>query len=141
MATFLFIRKVHFFYKILCTDKSLCSIMDLSRGGISGKTIYESIKLDIEKIITTLPKLKEIEIRGHRKLKNIRGRIINATIYKETNKYYVSLCIEEQTIKPKLIPTSIVGIDVGIKTLVTSSNGKIYKTPKQIKKYLEIIKG
>ena len=115
--------------------------MDLSRGGISGKTIYESIKLDIEKIITTLPKLKEIEIRGHRKLKNIRGRIINATIYKETNKYYVSLCIEEQTIKPKLIPTSIVGIDVGIKTLVTSSNGKIYKTPKQIKKYLEIIKG
>ena len=104
-------------------------------------TTYESIKLDLEKRIITLPKLKEIEIRGYRKLKEIKGRIINATIYKEVNKYYVSLCIEEQTIKTKLVSTSIVGIDVGIKTLVTTSNRKIYKNPKQIKKYEKKIKG
>ena len=52
-------------------------------------TTYESIKVDLEKRIITLPKLKEIEIRGYRKLKEIKGRIISATIYKEANKYYV----------------------------------------------------
>ena len=35
------------------------------------------------------PKLKEIKIIEYRKLDKIEGRIINATIYKETNKYIV----------------------------------------------------
>ncbi len=105
------------------------------------KITYESIKLDLEKRMITLPKLKEMKIRGYRKLRKIDGRTINATVYKEANKYYVSLCIEEQTTIPKQIPTSIVGIDLGIKTLVTASSGKIYKNPKQIKRYEKKIKG
>lgn len=102
---------------------------------------YESIKLDLERRIIKLPKLKEVNIRGYRKLKQINGRIINATIYKEANRYYVSVCVEEEVIAPSFIPTSIIGIDVGIKDLVITSEGKIYKSPKQIKKYEEKIKG
>lgn len=102
---------------------------------------YESIKLDLERRIIKLPKLKEVNIRGYRKLKQINGRIINATIYKEANRYYVSVCVEEVVIAPSFIPTSIIGIDVGIKDLVITSEGKIYKNPKQIKKYEEKIKG
>lgn len=104
-------------------------------------TKYESIKLDLEARTIKLPKLKEIKIRGYRNLKEIKGRIINATIYKEANKYYVSICVEEEVIKPILTPTNIVGIDVGIKDLVITSEGKIYKNPKQIKKYENKIKG
>ena len=48
--------------------------------------------------IKQLPKLKEIPIRGYRDLKEFKGRIINATIYKEASKYYVSLCVEEDII-------------------------------------------
>ncbi len=102
---------------------------------------YESIKLDLEKRTITLPKLKEIKIKGYRNLKRINGRIISATIYKEADKYYVSLCVEEEVITPLFIPASIVGIDVGIKELVVTSEGKIYKNQKQIKKYEEKIKG
>ena len=102
---------------------------------------YESIKLDLEKRTITLPKLKEIKIKGYRNLKRINGRIISATIYKEADKYYVSLCLEEEVITPLFIPASIVGIDVGIKELVVTSEGKIYKNQKQIKKYEEKIKG
>ena len=47
-----------------------------------GKT-YNSIEIDLNKKIIKLPKLKEIKIRGYRKLKNINGKIINATIIKE----------------------------------------------------------
>lgn len=102
---------------------------------------YESIKLDLEKRIIKLPKLKEVKIKGYRNLKKINGRIINATIYKEANKYYVSICVEEEIIIPTLIPTSIIGIDVGIRDLVITSEGKIYGNPKQIKKYEDKIKG
>jgi len=42
-----------------------------------------------------LPKLKKIKIRGYRNLDKIDGRIINATIYKEASKYYVSICVEQ----------------------------------------------
>ena len=58
--------------------------------------VYENIKLDLENKIIILPKLKEVKIRGYRKLKNINGRIINATITKEkSGKYYVSVVYEE----------------------------------------------
>ena len=44
-----------------------------------GNTYY-NIKLDLENHTITLPKLKEIKIRGYRNLNKIDGRIINATV-------------------------------------------------------------
>ena len=43
----------------------------------------------------TLPKLKEIKIKGYRKTKEIKGRIINATVSREINRYYVSVLYEQ----------------------------------------------
>ena len=102
---------------------------------------YESIKIALNNKTITLPKLKEVKIRGYRKLNKINGRIINATIYKEADKYYVSICVEEAVIVPTFVPTSIVGVDVGIKNLAILSDGTIYKNPKQIEKYEKKIKG
>ena len=77
-----------------------------------------------------------VDIRGYRNLKEIDGRIINATIEKETtDKYYVSLVVEElEIIKEKIIPNSIVGIDLGIKDLVVTSDGEKYKNPREIER-------
>lgn len=47
-----------------------------------GKT-YENIKLDLINKTITLPKLKKVKIKGYRKLTNIEGRIINATVSKK----------------------------------------------------------
>jgi len=55
--------------------------------------IYNSIEINLKENLIKLPKLKEIKIRGYRKLDKIEGRIINATIYKEVDKYYVSVCV------------------------------------------------
>lgn len=105
-----------------------------------GKT-YNSISVDMQKRIIKLPKLKEIEIRGYRKIKEIKGRIINATVTKEANKYYVSICVEEEKIIPTVIPTKIVGIDLGIKNLVITSDGETIENKKLIEKYERKIKG
>ena len=58
---------------------------------------YSNILLDLKNKKIKLPKLGLIHIRGYRNLKEIRGRIINATVIKETTgKYYVSVVIEEK---------------------------------------------
>ena len=105
-----------------------------------GKT-YNSIEIDLEKRIIKLPKLKELPIRGYRNLKDINGRIINATIYKEAEKYYVSICVEEETLIPNIIPKAIVGIDLGIKDLLVVSDGTTIENKKYIEKYEKKLKG
>ncbi len=102
---------------------------------------YNSISIDLKKRIIKLPKLKEINIRGYHHLKKFNGRIINATIYKEAGKYYVSLCVEEDKIIPNVIPSNIVGIDLGIKDLVITSSYEKYINNKYIKKYEQKIAG
>ena len=103
--------------------------------------IYNSIKLDLEKGIIILPKLKEIKIRGYRNIQEIKGRVINATVYKEAGKYYVSLCIEEELSIPNILLSKIIGIDLGIKDLVITSDGYTIENKKYIEKYEKKIKG
>ena len=87
---------------------------------------YNSIKLDLKNKIITLPKLKEVKIRGYRNKEVVPGNIKSAVIKKDAGKYYVSVLIEEELIKPAFVPKSIIGIDLGIKDLiVTSYNEKI----------------
>ena len=103
--------------------------------------VYENIKIDLINKTITLPKLKEIKIRGYRNLKEINGRIINATIIKEKdNRYYVSLVVEEQITTPIFIPNRIIGLDLGIKDLVITSDYTKYENKKIIEKYEKRIK-
>ncbi len=92
---------------------------------------YNSIKLDLKNKIITLPKLKEVKIRGYRNKEVVPGNIKSAVIKKDAGKYYVSVLIEEELIKPAFVPKSIIGTDLGIKDLiVTSYNEKIENTIK-----------
>ena len=103
---------------------------------------YSNIELDLINKKIKLPKIGKVDIRGYRNLETINGRIINVTIEKETtNKYYVCVLVDEvETIKEKVNPTNIVGIDLGIKDLVVTSDGEKYKNPKEIDKYEKRIK-
>ena len=92
---------------------------------------YNSIKLDLINKTITLPKLKDVSIRGYRTKKEFNGLIKSAVIRKEGDKYYVSVLVEENIIIPQFNSNSIVGIDLGIKDfLVTSHNEKIKNTIK-----------
>ena len=84
---------------------------------------YETIRVDFNKRVITLPKLKEVKFRGYRTTKEIVGKIKSATISKDANKYFVSILVEVPFIKNSLKPTSIVGLDLGIKYFIVTSNG------------------
>ncbi len=102
---------------------------------------YENIKVDLKRKVITLPKLKEVKIRGYRDLESLPGRIINATISEySSGKYYVSVLVEVNHIEPKIIPKRIVGIDLGIKDVVITSDGEKIKNEKIIEKYEKRIK-
>ena len=106
----------------------------------NGKT-YNSIEINLKDNIIKLPKLKEIKIRGYRNLDKIEGRIINATIYKEASKYYVSLCIEQYKDIKEVPIRNVIGIDLGVKDLLATSDGTVIKNMKFIDKYEKKLKG
>ena len=102
---------------------------------------YSNIKIDLINKEITLPKMGKVKIRGYRKLKDFPYKIFNATISKVANKYYVSLSVEEEIETKPFIPRYIVGLDLGVKDLVVTSDGIKYKSLENIKKYERKIKG
>ena len=88
---------------------------------------YESIKIDFQNKIITLPKLKEVKFRGYRNKTNFIGNIKSAVIRRQANKYYVSILVEEPLIMPEFTPRSIVGLDLGIKDIITTSYNYKYE--------------
>ena len=102
---------------------------------------YSNIEVDLLTKNIKLPKLGKVKIRGYRDKDKINGKIVNATISKETtNKYYVSVLVEEDILIEKVTPTTIVGIDLGIKDLVITSDGIKYSNPKVLMKFEKRLK-
>ena len=102
---------------------------------------YCNIELDLTNRQIKLPKLNWVKIRGYRNIDNINGKIKNATISREPNgKYYVSVLYEMYDKVPEINPSTIVGIDLGIKKLLTLSDGTTYDNNKYIDKYAKKIK-
>ena len=102
---------------------------------------YQSIEVNLKKDIIKLPKLKDVKIRGYRDLEYLPGRIINATVEQaSTGKYYVSVVVEENDIYTKLTPRKIIGIDLGIKDIIITSDNEKIGNPRLIEKYEKRIK-
>lgn len=102
---------------------------------------YCNIELDLTNRKIKLPKLNWVKIKGYRNIDNINGKIKSATISREPNgKYYVSVLYEMYDKVPEINPSTIVGIDLGIKKLLTLSDGTTYDNNKYIDKYAKRIK-
>lgn len=102
---------------------------------------YCNIELDLTNRKIKLPKLNWVKIKGYRNIDNINGKIKSATISREPNgKYYVSVLYEMYDKVPEINHRTIVGIDLGIKKLLTLSDGTTYDNNKYIDKYAKRIK-
>lgn len=67
------------------------------------------------------------------------SKILSATVSKRTDRWFVSIQVEEEH-KEKSDAIGIVGVDLGIKTLATCSDGTVYENPKALKKNLKKLK-
>ena len=92
----------------------------------------ENIVVDFEKGRVKLPKLKMVKAKPPREFE---GQIKSATISQmPSGKYFVSILVEEEQVELPKVEKSI-GIDLGIKDLVITSDGEKIDNLKLIKKY------
>ena len=85
-----------------------------------------------------LPKVKLVKCKFSRK---VEGEILNATVSQsKSGKYYVSLCCKVENI-PQFEPTNKnVGIDLGLKDFVITSNGEKFDNQKFLLKSEKLLK-
>jgi putative transposase len=86
------------------------------------------VRVDFEKGIVNLPKLKQIEIDYSREFK---GEVKRATVTRTvTNKYFVSILVDNKKEFPKknkVNSDTTIGVDFGIKDLAITSEGEVFK--------------
>ena len=124
------------FFKSLKKDKSVGYPKFKSKKNRykSYRTSFTHNNITFEGNRIKLPKIGRVRIRG----KQIpQGRILNATVSQTpSGKYFVSICCTDVE-KPDFIRTDkYVGIDLGIKDFVITSDGDKYSNPKYLKQSL-----
>ena len=67
-------------------------------------------------------------------------KILSATISTKAGKWFVSIQVEEEPKNNLFTTETVVGVDLGIKTLATCSDGVIYENPKALRSNLKILK-
>lgn len=79
-----------------------------------------------------LPKIGLVRIKNHR---NFDGLIKSATVSQTpSGKYYVSVLVEQEDIKPLPKSDNNIGIDLGLKEFAITSDGEMIDNPKYLKK-------
>lgn len=105
--------------------------------------VPQNVIVDFENNKLIIPKFKKkgIDIVLHRKFK---GDTKQATISRTpTGKYFVSVLVEtksKEPIKKKITENKTIGIDLGIKSFLVTSNGLEIDNPKFLKKSLARLK-
>ena len=94
-----------------------------------------TIKVQDKKV--QLPRLGIINLKEASKLK---GNILSATIAREADRWYVSFTVECEIAEPEPVQGEQIGIDVGLTSFATFSNGDKIYSPKPLEKNLKRLK-
>ena len=68
------------------------------------------------------------------------AKILSATVSEQAGRWYVSIQVEEDVAPPVSTATSAIGVDLGIKTLATLSDGVTFENPRALKHALKKLK-
>lgn len=108
------------------------------KGANQYKTFtYPKVKSDcIDSGFIILPKFGKVRLVQHRPIPD-GFKIKTCSITKKSDGYYVTLSLEDDTvptIKPDFNPDSIIGIDVGLKEFLTTSENEVVAIPQYYRK-------
>ncbi len=100
-----------------------------SKGVNDSFRLTGTIRFEGRKI--QLPRLGKIRIKEKRK-QYFKGRILSVTVKRREDRWFVSVTVEEEIEDPKPIVSYAVGVDLGIKTLATLSDGTTFSNPRAL---------
>jgi len=78
-----------------------------------------------------LPRIGKIRIKEKRK-SYYNGRILSTTVRRRANRWFVSVTVEEEIKDPQPVRGAPVGVDLGVKTLATLSDGSTFANPRAL---------
>jgi putative transposase len=89
-----------------------------------------------------IPKVGHVRLKekGYIPVNDPNVKYNSVTVSKENNKYYVSVQCEVEIQEPNKEIEEVIGVDLGIKTLATVSNGQTFENPKVLKKHQKKLK-
>lgn len=97
------------------------------KRGLGGCRFTGTIKVFESKI--QLPRIGLLRLKEHGYIPS--GKYAQATITEQAGHWFVSVVAESDVVQPELTD-NVIGVDVGIKTLATDSDGDTYANPKAL---------
>lgn len=101
------------------------------KGNYNSFTFPQDVILNQDQSLVQLPKIGKVK---YRKSQPVLGNIKTTTITKEANGWYINLCCEVD-ILPLPKSENTIGLDVGIKSFIVTSDGEEVPNPKHLYKY------
>lgn len=126
----------HFFRRCKQGDKRKGFPRFKSRKrGIGGFRLTGTIKVTEDGRHVQLPKLGLLRVKERSYLPGpdrADVRILSATVTEQAGHWFVSIAVEQEVADPEP-QGDVVGVDVGIKTLATVSDGRTFDNPKSLR--------
>lgn len=108
----------------------------------SNKSFTVPQRVEVSGRLIKIPKFQEgIKAKIHRKFEGkTKSGVVSKT---STGKYFISVLFEtpeDIPVKPRVTEENTIGIDLGIKTFATLSDGQVIENPRHLKKELSKLK-
>ena len=107
------------------------------KTGLGSFRLTGSIVVSATAIV--LPRLGRLRLKEREYLPSSGVKILSATVSEQAGHWYVSLQVEEELAVPENTGP-VVGIDLGIKSLATLSDGTVIPNPRHLKRHLKKLK-
>jgi putative transposase len=98
--------------------------------GIGSFRLTGSIKVSESRV--QLPRIGKVRIHEQGYIPT-HAKILSATVSEQAGRWFVSIQVEEAREQPVCTATRAIGVDLGIKTLATLSDGTPYANPRALK--------
>lgn len=86
-----------------------------------------------------LPRLGKLRLKEHNYLP-ANAHILSATVSEQAGRWFVSVQVEEEREEVKTTATTAIGVDLGVATLATCSDGTTFDNPRSLKHKLKKLK-
>jgi putative transposase len=99
----------------------------------------EGKKIHVYPDAICLPRLGRLRLKEQSYIPTT-AKVLSATVSEKAGRWFVSVQVEEEQEKPVPTAPSAIGVDLGIKTLATLSDGTIFENPRVLKHALKKLK-
>lgn len=116
--------------------KKHCAFPKFKKRGVKDRfvAIENNAEFKVNRKKISIPKLGWVKMYEELRFE---GRIINVIVKRKSNFWFVCISVDTAQSTTKRENQSIVGIDLGIKTFATMSDGKQYYAPMPLKKWVK----